>query len=134
MITKANERDSTVCCKIDLGTTPEEIWNRPALSAIRYRVGTHSSFKRTMANSIAKDPGLRSWTARSSDDLGIAFIDMWAYLCDILTFYQERIANEHYLRTAILLIGAKAGWPPGLQAPTGGVCLGLSWPSSPEKE
>ncbi|NLH22459.1 MAG: hypothetical protein GX463_09880, partial [Methanothrix sp.] len=45
---------------------------------------------------------LRSWTARSSDDLGIAFIDMWAYLCDILTFYQERIANEAYLRTAIL--------------------------------
>jgi hypothetical protein len=27
------------------------------------------------------------------------FLDMWAYLGDILTFYQERIANEAYLRT-----------------------------------
>jgi hypothetical protein len=102
MITRANKQDKAVCCKSEPATTPEEIWNRPALSAIKYRVGTYSSFKTTMVNSIAKDPNLRSWTARSSDDHGIAFMDMWAYLCDILTFYQERIANEAYLRTAIL--------------------------------
>src|SRR5205823_3709397 len=32
----------------------------------------------------------------------ISVLDMWAYLADILTFYQERTANEAYLRTALL--------------------------------
>jgi len=102
MITEAAKKERKVCRSIDQPTTPEEIWNRPALSAIKYRVGSYSSFKTAMLNSISKDPNLSGWTARSSDDFGIAFIDMWAYLCDILTFYQERTANEAYLRTAIL--------------------------------
>ena len=29
-------------------------------------------------------------------------LEWWAYLADILTFYNERIANESYLRTAAL--------------------------------
>ena len=45
---------------------------------------------------------MRDWTARGSDDYGIALLEMWAYLADILTFYQERIANEAFLRTALL--------------------------------
>ena len=44
---------------------------------------------------------LSAWTTRSADDFGIAFLEMWAYLGDILTFYQERIANEAYLRTTV---------------------------------
>src|SRR5262249_53155658 len=30
----------------------------------------------------------------------VAFLDAWATVADVLTFYQERIANEGYLRTA----------------------------------
>jgi uncharacterized phage protein gp47/JayE len=45
---------------------------------------------------------LGDWTARTRDDYGIAVLEMWAYLADILTFYQERIANEAFLRTALL--------------------------------
>jgi hypothetical protein len=37
---------------------------------------------------------------RDDDDFSIALLDSWAAVCDILTFYQERIANESYLRTA----------------------------------
>ena len=33
-------------------------------------------------------------------DLGLQFLEWWAYLADVLTFYNERIANETYLRTA----------------------------------
>ncbi len=33
-------------------------------------------------------------------DLGLQVLEWWAYLADILTFYNERIANESYLRTA----------------------------------
>lgn len=93
--------------------TPETISNRPALSAIQYRVGTYGSFRRSMLEQIARwerdadaagEPDIRplqGWTTRASDDFGIAFLEMWAYLGDILTFYQERIANEAFLRTAV---------------------------------
>jgi len=40
------------------------------------------------------------WRARDKQDLGVMLLEMWAYLCDILTFYDERISNESYLRTA----------------------------------
>jgi len=45
---------------------------------------------------------LRSWSARDSDDYGIALAGIGAYVADILTFYQERIANEAFIRTANL--------------------------------
>jgi hypothetical protein len=57
-----------------------------------------------MTEQIANAPELRDhWLTRSTDDFDIALLAMWAYVADILTFYQERIANEAYLRTALLL-------------------------------
>ena len=47
------------------------------------------------------DPQLPRLGTRSLDDAAIAFLDGWATIADILTFYQERIANEGYLRTAV---------------------------------
>lgn len=43
---------------------------------------------------------LRKLTSREADDATIALLDAWATVADVLTFYQERIANEGYLRTA----------------------------------
>src|SRR5262249_25200610 len=43
---------------------------------------------------------LAALTARAVDDPAIALLDAWAIVADVLTFYQERIANEGYLRTA----------------------------------
>lgn len=94
--------DPCGCCQASAPATPEEISNRPALSAIRYRVGSYASFRQAMVEAIAREPRLRDLTARTSDDYGIALIEMWAYLADILTFYQERTANEAFLRTARL--------------------------------
>lgn len=92
-----------------LPATPEDVYNRPGLSAIRYRIGSYRSFREAMIKKISsyklnseECPVLQGWTSRDSDDYGIALIEMWAYIGDILTFYQERIANEAYLRTAIL--------------------------------
>ncbi len=44
---------------------------------------------------------LRGLTTRLPDDPAIALLDAWALVADVLTFYQERIANEGYLRTAV---------------------------------
>jgi hypothetical protein len=40
------------------------------------------------------------WHEGTDGDYHTLFIELWAYLADILTFYQERIANEAYLGTA----------------------------------
>ncbi|MGO4836794.1 hypothetical protein AB4144_31565, partial [Rhizobiaceae sp. 2RAB30] len=39
-------------------------------------------------------------TTRQSDDYAITIIELFAAVGDVLTFYNERIANELYLRTA----------------------------------
>lgn len=91
------------CCE-GLGlAAPEVIDNRPGLSAIAYRIGTHSRFKTSMLArlSSADLPALNDLTTRSDADFTIALLDAWAAVADVLTFYQERIANESYLRTAI---------------------------------
>ncbi len=94
--------DRCGCCRRAASPTPQEITNRPGLPAIEYRLGTFASFKEAMIRAAARDPRLRQWTARSDDEHGMALIQMWAYIADILTFYQERIANEAYLGTARL--------------------------------
>jgi hypothetical protein len=45
-------------------------------------------------------PELASLRTRESADPSMALLDAWAAVGDVLTFYQERIANEGYLRTA----------------------------------
>ena len=43
---------------------------------------------------------LTQLTTRELSDPSIALLDAWAIVADVLTFYQERIANEGYLATA----------------------------------
>ena len=88
------------CCEAGLPDTPALIENRPALSAIVFRAGTFSSFRRAMLHEISRMPELASLTTRLDEDYAITVLDLWAIVADILTFYQERIANESYLRTA----------------------------------
>src|SRR5215213_9647615 len=43
---------------------------------------------------------LAGLTTREPADTSLALLDAWAVVADVLTFYQERLANEGYLRTA----------------------------------
>ena len=94
--------DDCGCCTGIEEQTPEPVANRPGLPAIAYRVGTHSTFLASLIAglSTANRPQLRRLTTREPEDLTIAFLDAVATAADVLTFYQERIANESYLRTA----------------------------------
>jgi hypothetical protein len=74
--------------------------NRPGLSALAYRVGTHGSFKTTMHTALSQYAALQGLKTRADDDPTMALFDAWAAVLDVLTFYQERLANEAYLRTA----------------------------------
>jgi predicted phage baseplate assembly protein len=115
------------CCDGVNPITPEPLANRPGLDALRYRVGTHATFLESMiaALTLAGDPALEGLTTRTPDDATLALLDAWATVADVLTFYQERIANEGYLRTAverrsILELGRLVGYElrPGVSANT----------------
>ncbi|MEJ8810766.1 putative baseplate assembly protein [Variovorax ureilyticus] len=77
--------------------TPEVVTNRAGLSSIRYRVGTQPLFKESMQARLGTLPELRT---RDPGDFTLGLIDAWASVADVLSFYQERIANESFLRTA----------------------------------
>lgn len=92
------------CCAGITVFTPAEISNRPGQSSIAYRAGTHSRFLASMLAGLSSgETGekLRALKTRDGDDFTIALLDAWATVSDVLTFYQERIANEFYLRTAV---------------------------------
>ena len=90
------------CCEGLTAQTPILLVNRPGLSAIAYRVGTHSQFKQSMLAALSDitRSALQGLKTRDDDDFSIALLDATSTMADVLTFYQERIANESYLRTA----------------------------------
>lgn len=91
------------CCSGTQAATPRNVENRPGLSAIRYRVGEHADFRATLLSRLsgAHLTALRQLRTRDDEDFTIALLDSFATMADVLTFYQERIANESYLRTAV---------------------------------
>jgi hypothetical protein len=95
-------RCSCGCCSGLSAQTPAMIRNRSGLRGIPYRVGTHSGFRASMLArlSSADYPALAELRTRDNDDPTIALLDGFAVMADVLTFYQERIANECYLRSA----------------------------------
>ncbi len=56
----------------------------------------------SIGDSVTLDPlnPFAGWHEGIDSDYQTMFVELWAYLGDILTFYQERIANEAYLGTA----------------------------------
>lgn len=96
------------CC--EPAAAPPALYNRPGLPALAYRIGTGPAFLRQMLEQISKQTipdgpnagtrPLAALTTRGADDPAIALLDAWATAADVLTFYQERIANEGFLRTA----------------------------------
>src|SRR6185312_2328368 len=104
------------CCSGIEVITPEPEANRPGLPALVYRAGTHASFLESMiarltshyidipiqdgSGNFQRLRPLAGLSTREPGDPSLALLDAWATVADVLTFYQERIANEGYLRTA----------------------------------
>jgi hypothetical protein len=123
-------------CDVFSAHTPAEVYNRPGLPHIQYRRGTHARFKQTMLARLPRQTvkdeeteagtqPLKTLTTREDDDVTVALLDVLATMADVLTFYQERIAQEAYLRTAtertsIVQLARLIGYDlkPGLAAST----------------
>jgi hypothetical protein len=44
---------------------------------------------------------LPEWTDRSPSDIGMLLVDLFAYVGDVVSYYQDRIASESFLGTAV---------------------------------
>lgn len=90
------------CCAGIDASTPTDITNRIGLSAISYRIGDYAQFKDSMIAGLSSSayPALAGLRTRDADDYTLGLLDAVACAADVLTFYQERLANESYLRTA----------------------------------
>lgn len=75
---------------------------------------------------------LPEWTTQSPTDFGVALIEIFAYVGDILNYYIDRVANESFLLTAtqlesVLNIASMLDYsPPGPQSATGSVTFSLN--------
>jgi len=103
--------------------------NRPGLRSLIYRADTHPTFLRRMFSRLATGP-LTKLRTREAEDPALALLDAWAIVADVFTFYQERIANEGFLRTAterrsVLELARAIGYEfhPGVAA---GACLAFT--------
>lgn len=90
------------CCAGTSVQTPQIERNRPGLDALEYRIGSWASFKESMLARLSSSdyPALQALKTRADDDFTVAFLDSTSIVLDILSFYQERLVNENYLRTA----------------------------------
>jgi len=93
------------CCSGTSVATPAGEKTLPGLSAITYRTGTWATFRESMLARLSSSdyPALAYLKTRDTDDFSVALLDASSVVLDILTFYQERLANESYLRTATQL-------------------------------
>ena len=116
-------RDLTAagCCEGLRKATPGQVENRPGLGAVAYRTGTWRDFFETMLTRLSADDAnkkaLERLKTREGDDFSIALLDSWSVVADVLTFYQERFANESFLRTArerrsLMELGRLIGYQP----------------------
>ncbi|MEV6309999.1 baseplate J/gp47 family protein [Streptomyces sp. NPDC051840] len=68
---------------------------------------------------------LPEWTSRSPADFGVVMVELFAYMGDIISFYQDRIADEAFLATAtqrssVIAIAQQLGYQPQTAIPATG--------------
>jgi predicted phage baseplate assembly protein len=109
----ANHTEDRVVCPCDLLVFPPKPEIPAGLATLPRQLAGFPEFRAAMLSHIrshtlldvdivpvGQQRPLQDWRAREGDDLGIMLLEMWAYVLDVLAFYEERIANETYLQTA----------------------------------
>jgi hypothetical protein len=101
MSTDSNTPDCGCCAGVD-ASTPVATGNTPGLTQITYRIGRHGDFLDSMRARLSSTdyPALAALGTREASDFTLAITDALASTLDVLSFYTERYAQEHYLRTA----------------------------------
>ena len=70
----------------------------PTIPAVDYTNKDFASLRQSMLELASWR--LPEWTDRSPGDLGMVLVDLFAYVGDVVLYYQDRIASEAFLPTA----------------------------------
>jgi len=89
-------------CPCEAVAHPRVIDNPPGLTTVRYRAGDYGAFRDALLRGLPDERELLRWRPTATGDLALQLLEWWAYIADILTFYNEQIANGAYLGTAVL--------------------------------
>jgi hypothetical protein len=96
-----------VDCKTDFDCLPRHVCPpdlRPAID-LDYLARDYATFRRLLLDRIgALDP---AWRERRAPDVGIALVELMAYVGDYLAYRQDAVATEAYLGTARRRISVK---------------------------
>jgi hypothetical protein len=87
-------------CPSDLDCKVEEVCPSPprAQPEINYLAKDYQSFRQLVLDRLALT--MPDWQETHAPDLGIALIELLAYVGDYLSYYQDAVATEAYLDTA----------------------------------
>lgn len=94
-------------CPTDLDCAAEAPCPRPAAPVpdIDYLAKDYASFRQLMLDRLAVL--MPEWRERHVPDIGIAIVEVLAYVADYLSDYQDAVATEAYLDTARLRISVR---------------------------
>jgi predicted phage baseplate assembly protein len=87
-------------CPSDLDCAPPEDCPSPVLTEpeTSYLAKDYASFRQLILDRLALI--MPAWTERHIPDIGIALVELLAYVGDYLSYYQDAVATEAYLDTA----------------------------------
>jgi hypothetical protein len=87
-------------CATDLDCKPERVCPQPARAnpEINYLARDYASFRQLILDRLALI--MPDWRERHVPDVGIALVEVLAYVADHLSYYQDAVATEAYLDTA----------------------------------
>jgi len=89
---------NNVDCRVPPPAPPQIVVPRKAQS-IDYMAKDYDSFLRAMFDLIpSRIPG---WQTRTEADMAMAMLELFAYVADELSYYQDRVANEGFLSSAV---------------------------------
>lgn len=89
-------------CRCDTREQPQRTAYPAGLSHIPRQWAGFEDYRAAMLRALRSYPALGQWRARDRDDVGVMLIEMFAYVLDVVGFYDMYIANRSYLRTATL--------------------------------
>ncbi|MCM1983273.1 hypothetical protein, partial [Lyngbya confervoides] len=89
------------CCPCDTLIHPGKPMIPAGLTDLPRQLATFADFRQVMLREIPTQAALSQWRSREGEDLGLMLLEMWAYVLDLLSFYDRQIAHETYLRTAV---------------------------------
>lgn len=86
---------TAVCDACDSGLTITA-----GLDSLPRQIADFAEFRSRMLKDVLEHDALADWRPCTEQDFGLMLLEMWAYVADVQSFYDQVIANESYLRTA----------------------------------